>query len=76
MEIKIILAMQGHLSVKSITITDGFNKIWCKLCSMPWQLYSWQRDSCPYLVGKAVQDTETLSMSLAVLSQAEDCVRV
>jgi len=35
-----------------------------------------QTDSCTYLVGKAVQNTEALIMSLALLSQPVDCVRV
>ena len=33
-------------------------------------------DSCTYPVGKSVQNTEALSMSLAVLSQPVDYVRV
>ena len=35
-----------------------------------------QTDNCTYLVGKAVQNTEALSMSLAVLRQSVDFVRV
>jgi hypothetical protein len=35
-----------------------------------------QTDSCTYLVGKAVQNTEALIMSLAFLSQPVDCVSV